>query len=104
MDTQSPHKSDANVGMAALSYLGILVLIPLFTDARHDPFVKFHIKQGLVLLVVWVLGSVFFWIPIIGWLLWVCVLVLFIIGLMNALNKRQQELPIIGQFGHYFRF
>jgi hypothetical protein len=38
-----------NKGMAVLSYLGALVLIPLF--ARKDsPFARFHINQGLVLM------------------------------------------------------
>ena len=36
-----------NTGMAVLAY--ILFFIPLLTDAKNDPFVKFHVKQGLVL-------------------------------------------------------
>ncbi|HEX5429986.1 MAG TPA: DUF4870 domain-containing protein [Patescibacteria group bacterium] len=102
---QSHHANHGkNSGMALLSYIGILVIIPLVSDSRHDPFVKFHAKQGLALLIVWVLGSVFFWIPVIGWLLWLCVFVLMILGIMNAVNGQEKELPIIGGFAKNFNF
>lgn len=104
-NSQPPHNSPThNVGMAVICYIGILVIIPLLTDAKHDPFVKFHIKQGLVLLVAWVLGSILFWVPVLGWLLWVCVLVFMIIGIMNAVNGSQKELPVIGKFAEHFHF
>ncbi len=99
-----PSSGSSNTGMAILAYIGILVLIPFLTDAKNDPFVKFHIKQGLVLLIFWVLGSVFFWIPFIGWLLWLGVIVLMIMGIMNASNGQQKELPVIGQFAKHFNF
>ncbi len=91
-----------NTGMAILCYIGILVLVPLLTEAKHDEFVKFHIKQGLVLLIFWILGSIFFWIPIFGWLLWIGVIVLMVMGIMAAANGQQKELPVIGQFAKNF--
>lgn len=94
--------SQPNTGMAILSYIGILVLIPLLTESKNDPFVKFHIKQGLVTLVFWVLGSVLFWIPIFGWLLWVVVLVLTIMGIANAAGGKMKELPLIGHLANNF--
>ncbi len=89
--------------MAALSYLGILVLIPLLSGAKNDPFVKFHIKQGLVLLICWVVGSFLIWIPIIGQLfVGLPLLILFIIGLVNALSGKESELPVVGKFAAKF--
>ena len=104
MPPVTPPSTSHNTGMAVLCYLGILVVIPLVTDAKNDPFVKFHAKQGLVLLVVWVLGSVFFWVPIFGWALWVLVVVLTAMGIMNAVNGREKELPILGKFASNFKF
>jgi len=92
-----------NVGMAVLCYFGILVLIPLLTDSKNDPFVKFHIKQGLVLLISYVIVSIITAIPIIGWvvgsILWLVLFILFIMGIINATGGKEQELPIIGKFG-----
>jgi len=92
-----------NVGMAVLCYLGILVLIPLLTDAKNDSFVKFHIKQGLVLLIFEVILSVAAAIPVVGRIVgsvgWIISVVLFIMGLVNAIGGVEKELPIIGKYG-----
>ena len=87
-----------NIGMAVLCYLGILVLVPLLTEAKNDPFVKFHIKQGLVLLILDVIASIVAWIPFIGWILWLLIFILWIIGIVNAAGGKQTPLPVIGQY------
>lgn len=92
--------------MAVLSYIGPLVIIPLIV-AKDDPFVKFHIKQGLVLLVievaVWILGM--FW-----WMLWplynlinLAMLILSIIGIVHAVRGHEKALPIVGKFASHFK-
>ena len=105
MPPQAPPPSGSNNNslMAVLAYLGILVLIPLLTEAKNDSFVKFHIQQGLVMLIAWVLGSFLFWVPFVGWILWLGIVVLTIIGIMNAVNGHMKELPVIGHFGSKFR-
>lgn len=92
-----------NIGMAVLCYLGILVLIPLLTNAKNEAFVKFHVKQGLVLLIFEVIVSIVWAIPFLGWIVgaigWVIGVILFIIGLINAIGGQEKELPIIGKYG-----
>lgn len=96
---EAPASAGKNIGMGVLCYLGILVLIPLLTDAKNDPFVKFHIKQGIVLLIVDIIVSFITWIPFIGWILGLALFVLWIIGLVNVIGGKEEKLPIIGQFG-----
>lgn len=81
--------------IAALSYLGILVLIPLLAK-RESKFAQFHAKQGLVMLIIFVVGWVIFWIPVIGWALWIAAIVLDIIGLIQALSGKYWEMPVVG--------
>lgn len=97
-----------NTGMAVVAY--ILFFVPLLTDAKDDPFVKFHVKQGLVLLIasiaLQVVGAV---VPVIGWFLilplaGLATLVLFVIGILHAVNGEEKELPVIGQFAKNFKF
>jgi uncharacterized membrane protein len=95
----SPHQN--NTLMAILCYLGILVIIPILT-AKDDPFVKFHIKQGLVLLIAFIISGVFVWIPILGWILWLITVALMVTGIVNAASNQQKELPIIGHLGRNF--
>ncbi len=94
-----------NVVMAVLAYLGLLVLIPLLVS-KDDSFVKFHIKQGLVLLVIeaasWILPSIFFPLFFIFMIIRLVVFILAIIGIIHAVKGEQKELPIVGSFSSYF--
>ncbi|MBN1445824.1 MAG: hypothetical protein JW957_06930, partial [Candidatus Omnitrophica bacterium] len=62
---------DEGKGLAWLSYLGILLLIPLLVN-KDNEYSKFHVKQGLVLLISGIILSVasiiLAFIPVIGWL------------------------------------
>jgi uncharacterized membrane protein len=103
--------SDKNI-MAVFAYLWILIIIPFLTDSKNDPFVKYHLKQGLVLVIFevvgWFFNMVIVWIPIIGWLImwlwWLASLILVIIGIMNVMNGHEKELPYIGQYAKRFNF
>ncbi len=96
--TSSFRSEDAaeHKGLAALSYIGLLVLIPLFN--KDSPYVRYHVNQGLVLLVcefaVWVLGKIFSFLGTVGGIL---AFILAVIGVINALSGRAKELPVIGK-------
>jgi len=100
-------KNNSNMVMGILSYLGPLVIIS-YLVSRHDPLVKFHIKQGLVLfgieVIVWILSPIFW--PL--WLIWsiinLATFVLSIIGIVNVVQGKQNELPITGRFAKNFSF
>ncbi len=94
-----------NKVIAALSYFGLLVLVPLLAK-KDSPFCQFHAKQGLVLLIAWFALGIISIIPILGWIVGILgslfLLVLFVIGLVNALGGNVKELPVIGQYGTKF--
>jgi uncharacterized membrane protein len=96
---------DNKLLMEILAYLGPLVLVP-YLVAKDDPFVKFHIKQGLVVfsleVIIWLLSFVVWQLWFILNLLNLAVLILSIIGIINVSQKKMQALPIVGQFSHYF--
>jgi uncharacterized membrane protein len=104
----APHKSGQNTGMAVVAY--ILFFVPLLTSAKNDPFVKFHVKQGLVLFILSVIVSAVGWIMPwymwyrFSWILSLVIFVFFIIGVINAVNGKQEKLPLIGQFADMFKF
>ncbi|HHU05864.1 MAG TPA: zinc-ribbon domain-containing protein [Clostridiales bacterium] len=82
--------------MAILCYFGPLIFIPIFT-AKNSPFVRFHANQGFTLFLAWLVSAVLdgiFW--TFGSLLGIFVLILSIIGIINAAQGREQELPFIG--------
>ena len=97
--------------MGVLAYLGPLVIIP-FLVSKDDPFVKFHIKQGLVLFIAelafWLLSSYFWMIFYQFWMLYqlvnLGVLVLVVMGIINVVQGKEKELPLVGSFAKMFKF
>jgi uncharacterized membrane protein len=82
---------------AILSYLGILIIVPLLSEeAKKSEFAKFHMNQGLVLTIVGVVGNIFFWIPIIGWIPGIIFFVIWLMGIIGAVNGEMKKVPILG--------
>lgn len=82
---------------AILSYLGILILVPLLSeDAKKSTYAQFHLNQGLVLLIAGVVGNLFFWIPLFGWAAAVAFFVIWIIGLIGAIQGEMKKIPLLG--------
>ena len=88
---------EENKLLAAVSYIWILCLIPLFLR-RKSKFAQFHAKQGLILFIAEVLGFLVFWIPIIGLLIALGILVLAVMGIYNAILGKYWEMPFLGKY------
>lgn len=104
MPPAAPHNRTL---MGVLSYLGILVVIPLMM-AKDDAFVKFHAKQGLVLALI---GVLVWFVGMNMWSLWsllqlvnLGVIILSIIGIINVVNHKEAEIPLVGSLAKHFTF
>lgn len=87
---------DESVMYSVMAYLLVLVVVPLFMK-KNDPFVNFHAKQGLILCIGIILSLlVAVWMPRIGNLLFLLLLLLNIVGLVQALLGRRWKIPLIG--------
>lgn len=106
----TPKKEETNTGMAIIAY--ILFFVPLLTEAKNDPFVKFHVKQGLVIfslcVITWIIHAILPW--RIAWsfywlfnLAGLGIFILAIIGIINASGGKQEKLPLVGHFGDFFK-
>lgn len=100
-----------------LSYIWILFVISLFIPDKNNRAVRFHCGQGMILTIFsvlcgavdFVLGLVIGWIPYVGALvcgavslvLGIASIVLMIIGIVNAVNDKEEPLPIIGKYAFY---
>lgn len=96
---------EENKAMAIIGYIiPILFFVPLLSDAKNIPYAKFHANQQLNLLLaaiaVNIVGTV---IPFIGWFIILplgslALIVLAIMGIINAAKGEMKKLPIIGDF------
>lgn len=104
-----PQKPDSTTGVsenmlfAALSYVGVLVLIPLLLR-RDDPYVSFHAKQGLVILIGFVIALLAArWAPVVGNVLFLILLLVDVVALVQALLGRWWKIPLLGLVADMFR-
>ena len=110
MEIEKQH-IDEGKSIAWLSYLGILVVIPILVQ-KDNPYVKFHVKQGIALFIfefAWsFLQFPFMIIPYLGVLInvlvWLFFGILVITGIVNSLSGKTTPLPVIGQIGEKFNF
>jgi uncharacterized membrane protein len=83
----------------------ILFLIPLLAVKNRSAFLNFHINQGIILLLVSIVGNfgldfLPWWLGIMAFFkgLWnLAMLTLLIIGIKNVLEKKMVTLPVIGK-------
>lgn len=119
---------EQNKVMALLSYLSILVLVPIF-GAPQSKFARFHANQGVVLLIVDIIlgilnailsaiilaifvtkssyygytystvsGFGLFLNGLVATIIYVAIGILSILGIVNAVKGKAKQLPIIGKF------
>ena len=93
--------------ISAIGYLGVLCVLPLWLN-RQSAFSQHHGKQGLVLLIVWVIlwaGNI---VPILGQVVWVLgslvLIILIILGMVNAFAGRMWEMPVLGAYAKRLNF
>lgn len=92
---------------AALSYLWVLSLVPLFFK-RQSAYVQFHAKQGFLLFVAEVVIGVVAVIPVLGWIIgflgWLAAVVLSVLGIIAALTGKEWVMPVLGEYAKKWNF
>lgn len=101
--------------IAGLSYIIVGLIWYLLDETyKKNEFVKFHVKQGLNLLIIAIiLNSIiglltfitFGLFGIIGWVFEIILLIIWILAIVNVINGEKKEVLIIGQFAEqYLKF
>ncbi len=107
----TPEDIEDNKILSLFAYLGILILVPIFA-APESKFTKFHVSQGvnliiaeLVVSILTAITSFFVWVPVLPELMGavasiagIVLSVLVIIGIINAVTGKARELPIVGKW------
>lgn len=102
--TSSPASGLTSNVAGGLAYITIIpAIIFLCVDPyRRDPFVRFHAFQSLFLAVPWFVLSVLLVIPILGWILFpligIVFFVVWVIAIIAAFQGRKWPIPFIGKY------
>ena len=111
-----------NIGISVFSYLGILFIIPFISNPKSK-FVRFHVNQGIILFIFYMifnviimiaaitifslnchmhnnynLAQVLYWVEVVCLILQGIVISFRILGIINVLRGKAKELPLIGKF------
>ena len=95
--------------MAIISYITVIGLIVAFVmnNDKKNTYATYHIRQSLGLGLLAIAFAVLDFIPYIGWIFglgFILIFVLWILGLINAVNGEEKPLPIVGKlFEDWFK-
>lgn len=107
---QSPIESGGNnvvndgKNIAIIAYLTIIGLIIAFVlnNEKRNDYATFHIRQSLGIFLTFFIGGIIRYIPFIGWILSIVILilvvVLWIVGIINAANGNKKPVPLLGEY------
>jgi uncharacterized membrane protein len=95
----NPSESERERGIAVLSYIWLLFLIPLLLR-RESTFARFHAKQGMVLFVIELLAGL---VPVLGWIVWIAAVIGAIYGITEAWRGRMTRIPLVADIADKFK-
>mgnify|MGYP000557244219 CR=1 FL=1 len=75
-----------------LTIIGWLVALVMYGNNKSD-FVKFHLKQSLGLIIT---GALLILIPLIGWLLYLLVLLAWTFSIYHVVQGHMSKVPLLG--------
>ncbi len=85
--------------VAYLTLIGFLVAIIIHMN-KKTKLGAFHLRQMLGFMLSWFAVIILIIIPIIGWILipvfYICMFVLWIFGLVAAINGQMKPMPVVG--------
>ncbi len=91
--------------LAYITIIGWIIALVMNNDKKSD-LGGFHIRESLGIMLVsfavMIVAFIFAFIPFLGSLitviLWLAIMAMWIMGLINAINKEKKTLPVIGDF------
>ena len=85
------------------TWIGWIIAFVMY-NSNKSQLAAFHIRQSLALMIlgiiVYIVQIMLIFIPFLGWaiavLLWIGLVVLWVMGLLAAINSEEKPMPVIG--------
>ena len=89
---------DENVAGFLCYLLWFITGIVFLIVENKSEFVKFHARQSTItFLGIFVILIIFWWIPFIGFFIWIFSLILWFVLMIKTLQGKRYSLPIVGK-------
>ncbi|RPI18331.1 MAG: hypothetical protein EHM58_05730 [Ignavibacteriae bacterium] len=103
----TPQEVESGKTMAIIAYF--IFFVPLLVEeARNNKFAMYHTEQSILILILNVVGLIlgtigsFVCIGAIFYLINLFAFVLWVMGLINAIQGQAKPVPLVGQYGEKF--
>lgn len=102
METQDNSSLNEGKNIAIIAYITLIGLIIAFVQngEKKNSFAAYHIRQSLGLICTSFALALVNIIPILGWIVSILgvifIMVLWVIGLLNAVNGKEKPIPVLG--------
>jgi len=94
MSTEKTSTYDPKV-ISIVSFIGLIGwIVAIVLNNPKNEQASFHIRQALgihLFSLIWI-------IPVIGWLIGIAVFVLWIVGLVYAIQGKNEPIPVVGKY------
>jgi len=86
-----------------MTWIGWIIAFVMY-NSNKSQLAAYHLRQSLALMIlgilVYIIQIMLIFIPFLGWaialLLWIGLIVLWVLGLIAAINGEQKPMPVIG--------
>lgn len=87
--------------VAYLTLIGLIIAFVMNQD-KKDPFGAYHIRQSLGICITGLVLGIINVIPLLGWIISILgsifLIVLWVMGLINAINGKKAPVPVLGKY------
>ncbi len=103
MDQTTVSEGKTAAIISYITFIGLLIAY-IMNNSKQNAFTQFHIGQSVRIVVLSIANSVLAWLlpsglSMITSIISLCILVLVILGIVNAVNGKTSPLPVIGTVG-----
>lgn len=103
MDQHTVSEGKTIAIIAYITFIGLIIAF-ILNNNKQNAFAKFHIEQSVRIVLAGLANSLLGWflpssLSIITSIIGLGLLVLIILGIINAINGKAEPLPIIGNLG-----
>ncbi len=113
--TFNKEEVEENNKYAILCYIGPLFLIPILDSKyKKSKYLLFHVNEGFnlfafeifIFIIIGLINTIFtstinyypMWLSVIDFIIYAIVVILMLTGIVNAVNGKSKELPLIGKY------
>lgn len=99
-DTSLKEEGKTTAIIAYITFIGLIIAF-VMNNEKKNAFASYHIRQSLGLALTALALSLINIIPVLGWIIsflgFFLIVYLWIMGLINAINLKENPLPLLGE-------